>query len=185
MPKLRAARTCSLCRVQWGATTAECSGVLEGGVEWSLARYARIVLSKIVLSKVQHVLFGTSWHLIGQLAPRHAEPRLVVQVEHKEVLLSIALCGARLPSSAARQASAGLLFSCAHQGSRARRARFCSFWRSVSVSVSGLVRRCECVFCSCAARKSSAGSECSSGYLPQISCRMMCPGHEGSRVRLA
>ena len=80
---------------------------VEGGVEWSLARYARIVLSKIVLSKVQHVLFGTSRHLIGQLAPRHAEPRLIVQVEYKDVLVSIALCGARLPSSGERQAMWG------------------------------------------------------------------------------
>ena len=82
---------------------------VEAGVEWSFARCARVVLPKMVLSKVQHVLFGTSRHLIGQLAPRHAEPRLIVQVEYKDVLVSIALCGARLPSSGERQASAGLL----------------------------------------------------------------------------
>ena len=68
---------------------------------------ARVVLPEMVLSKVQHVRFGKSRHLIGQLAPRHAEPRLLVQVEHEKVLVSIALCGARLPSSGERQAMWG------------------------------------------------------------------------------
>ena len=149
-------------------------------MEWSLARCAGLCFPRLCFPNVQQVLFGTSRHLIGQLAPRHAEPRLLVQVEHEEVLalVSIAPCRARLCQAQVSVKSVRATFVCVHQGSRARRARFCSCWRSVS----GLTRGDRVV---CGARKPSAGSERRSGYLPRISCRMMWPGHEGSRVRFA
>eukprot|EP00964_Phaeocystis_antarctica_P067126 scaffold40627_cov67-Phaeocystis_antarctica.AAC.4 len=71
IPAARAARTCN--GVQRGVVG--CSGERKRGRKDCAGQ------------KVQHI--GASRHLIGQLAPCRAEPRLLVQVEHEESLVFV------------------------------------------------------------------------------------------------